>query len=198
MPQLGSPLSTPPGMPAINAAHKGKQVGGHPIFSTFAEFTAAITSGATGYSADLWTAGQRMAIATEVPGVDRLWNGTHARTVILPSGKTLVLVADTNTITSASGKPSNGTGSDGDVSYDPATGYYFTKAAGTWTPTGAVPIAGDAGSMTYTAGVLTGYTKNSVTYVLNYASGVLTTLVGGGVTVTYNYTSGLLTGTTYS
>ena len=65
MPQLSSPLSTPAGMAGVNPAHVGKMAGVRLHFPTFAAFTAAITSGATGFASDLWADGQEMTIADE-------------------------------------------------------------------------------------------------------------------------------------
>lgn len=131
MPALGSPISTPPGMPGVNASHKGKFPGTH--FLTLAELTAAITSSATGFSADTWDNGKRVTLAIEPPQVTRVWNGTHLRTFLVGLATQFVLTGDTNVVLSTSGVPGAGTGANGDFALDPATGLvYGPKASGAW------------------------------------------------------------------
>lgn len=134
MPQLSSPLSTPAGMAGVNPAHVGKMAGTRLHFPTFAAFTAAITSGATGYASDLWSDGQEMTIADEADtGAVRVWRTSlaHARTVRV-GGATLVLAGNTNLVIATSGVPASGTGSVGDLAIDAGAGLYYTKGAGGW------------------------------------------------------------------
>lgn len=134
MPQLSSPLSTPAGMAGVNPAHVGKMAGVRLHFPTFAAFTAAITSGATGFASDLWADGQEMTIADEAgTGAVRVWRTSlaHARTVRV-GGTTFVLAADTNVVTATSGIPAEGAGNVGDVAIDSAAAELYTKKADGW------------------------------------------------------------------
>ncbi len=129
MPQQTSPNSTPAGMPGINPAHAGKYSAPH--FPTMAAFTKAITPGQVGYSADLWSAKQRMTIATEPIVGERVWNGTHARTYVLGT-TVLVLAADTNVVLETTGAPASSTGTSGDYAVDAAAGVYYGPKTTVW------------------------------------------------------------------
>tara|TARA_B100001105_G_scaffold251204_1_gene240593 strand:+ start:1448 stop:3724 length:2277 start_codon:yes stop_codon:yes gene_type:complete len=145
MPQLTSPLSTPAGMAGVNPAHVGKMAGTRLHFPSFAAWTAAITSGATGFASDLWADGQEMTIADEADtGAVRVWRTSlaHARTVRM-GGTSVVLAANTNLAIATSGVPSSGTGSVGDVAIDGGAGVYYTKGAGGWGSASSLyPVSG--------------------------------------------------------
>ncbi|MFN6994415.1 MAG: SGNH/GDSL hydrolase family protein [Aquincola tertiaricarbonis] len=134
MPQLTSPLSTPAGMAGVNPAHVGKMAGTRLHFPSLAAWTAAITSGATGFASDLWADGQEMTISDEADtGAVRVWRSSlaHARTIRV-GGTSIVLAANTNLTLATSGVPASGTGNTGDVAIDSGAGVYYTKGAGGW------------------------------------------------------------------
>ena len=146
MPQLTSPLSTPTGMPATNQAHLGKLAGARIHFATFADFTAAITTGTAFYSADLWADGQEMTIASETDsGAVRIWRAAlgHARTVRVGRVDT-VLPANSNVVLAAAGQPISGTGNNGDLSVDRAAGVAYLKTEGAWASAGNLSLISNA------------------------------------------------------
>ena len=167
MGQQTSPNSTPPGMPGVNPAHRGKYP--EPHFLTMAAFTAAITPGATGYSADLWDPGLQISIATEPYGIKRVWNGTHARTVLIGL-REFAVTADTNVVLATSGAPSSGTGANGDLAIDKAAGVmYGPKASGAW-PAGVFAFAvaaASGGGDTVAPGFVSAVVANSTPSIVN-------------------------------
>lgn len=129
MPQLSSPLSTPAGMPLVNAAHIGKAGGLYMVFATVADLNAAVA--AEGSS---WPDGQRATVSEEADsGAERIYRTGlgHARTVQVGL-KRLVLPGNTNVVRATSGTPASGVGATGDAAVDPATGTVYSKATGSW------------------------------------------------------------------
>ena len=147
MPQLlTSPLSTPTGMPVTNQAHLGKLAGTRIHFGTFADFTAAITTGTAFYAADLWADGQEMTIASEADaGAVHIWRTSlgHARTVRVGRVDT-ILLANSNVVLAAAGQPVGGTGNNGDLSVDRAAGVVYLKTAGAWAAAGNINLISNA------------------------------------------------------
>lgn len=132
MPQLSSPVSTPSGMPAKNAAHIGKNAGEAMHYATRAAWLQAV-----GSSADTanWPDGQPMTMSEEADtGAVRIWRVGlgHARTIRL--GLYVgVQAADANTITTTSGVPNAAVGVDGNWAVDMATSTIYAKVGGAWT-----------------------------------------------------------------
>ena len=136
MPNLSSPLGTPPGMPVVRTDQLGKAAGLSMTFGTMAALNAAVVAD----RADpLLLTGQPMAVATEAAwGVYRVWDAVaqHARTVALSPGLRLVLGTDDSAVLFGTGRPAAGTGANTDVYVDWGGNAYYTKAAGTWALTG--------------------------------------------------------------
>lgn len=132
MPQVTSPLSSPTGMPLVNAAHVAKGGGLFMVFATAADLAAGVAAEASN-----WPDGQPISVAAEAgTGAVRIYRTSlgHARTVQLGSVQ-LVLAADANIVRPASGIPASGTGADGDRAFDPSNQAMYSKAAGAWTLT---------------------------------------------------------------
>jgi hypothetical protein len=115
---------------------------------------------------------QPIFVAAE-PGIYRSWSvsAQHARAVTLRPGLVVTLAGDSNSVLFASGQPSAGTGSNGDISVDWAENTYYTKAAGVWSSTGVVwsPSANltslqvsTAQSMLSGAGMLSGWKNEAL------------------------------------
>lgn len=79
-----------------------------------------------------WVLGQNIRVLSEAPNVFRIWNNTDALTAILPNGQTITLDGSTNTITTTSGVPSNGSGLDGDIRIDASNNTYYKKINSEW------------------------------------------------------------------
>ena len=129
MPQLSSPLSTPAGMPLVNAAHIAKAAGLYMHFATVADLHAAVA--AEGSS---WPDGQRAVASQEADsGAVRVYRSgpAHARTVQLGPYRA-VLGAESNIVRASAGAPASGVGSNGDLSVDTVTGIVYAKASGAW------------------------------------------------------------------
>lgn len=152
MPNLSSPLVTSAGMPVVNRSSIARAAGFKHL--TRAEFDQAVTDerAAIGSGAGLYQAGERIYILGEegyrtwFVGADAA--SSHARTVVLVSGKSAVLAADANASLGTTGAPANGTGANGDIATDWATGQVYIKTSGAWaasfsvlTPVVANPVS---------------------------------------------------------
>lgn len=150
MPNVASSLgSTQRYIPVVSQSQIGRYAGLFMHFPTISALNAAIAEEALniGEASAIWTDNQPISVATEaVAGVHRVWKTGlgHARTVVLAPGKTAVLAANTNTVLSTSGAPAGGTGADGDIAIDPATGLFYTKAAGSWAQTDSTGVLSSA------------------------------------------------------
>lgn len=89
----------------------------------------------------IWYTNQQFIVLNEPLGTFHVWNGTHARNVVLPNGEEHLLDAATNVVLKFTGTPTGG--SNGDLGYNPATGDSYKKISGTWMPNGVVPITAD-------------------------------------------------------
>lgn len=123
---------------------------------TRGEFNAAMTaerSRISSNSTGLYQQGEEFSIVGEMG--HRTWflstggsdaanaAASHGRTAVLPGGvKTVVLVAESNTVTPTTGAPSGGV--DGDVKVDNISSLYYVRTAGAWIPVGATVISGGA------------------------------------------------------
>lgn len=131
MPQLSSPLSTPAGMPLLNAAHLGKASGLPVHYPTIAALNAAIAAELANPIG--WLDRQPITVATEPVGVHRVWSSSaqHARTLMF-GGMPITLASDSAAVLSTSGMPSPSTGADGDAAVDAAAGVLYLRTAGVW------------------------------------------------------------------
>lgn len=90
--------------------------------------------------------GQSFRVATEPQGVYRVWTVgasaslSHARTVVLRTGLSVTLAADSNAVTATSGAPTGGNA--GDLAIDYAGNAYYLNVAGSWVSQGVVYPAG--------------------------------------------------------
>lgn len=139
MPNVTSPLGTTNSViPLVNAAQLGKAAGLHIHFATLSALTAAVVVERSNITAasPMWPTGQPFTVGPEPLGVRRSWfigasaSLSHARTVHLRPGLSIILPGDSNTVLSVSGAPSGG--ADGDVAVDYANNNYYLKASGTW------------------------------------------------------------------
>ena len=166
MPNVASSLGTTQRyIPAVPSSQIGRYAGVFMHFPTVAALAAAVADEIlnVGDTSPIWTDNQPMSVATEVTaGVYRVWRTglSHARTVVLGTGKTAILAGNTNTVLATSGIPGGGTGVDGDIAIDAATGAYYTKATGAWALTEYVGVLSTA-DRSKLAGVATGATVNS-------------------------------------
>lgn len=194
MPQLASPLSTPAGMPAVNQAHLGKLVGVQIAFPTFAAFTAAITTGQTGFSMDQWFTGQRYTIAGEPIQAVRFYDGTSPLNAMI-GNKVFSLNNNSTTIGYTTGAPGSGVGNPHDLLLDQATGLVYSKInSGAWdtgtfayavtsssssTPVPvntAAPVVSGTAQVGQTLSVTTGtWTNTPVSYTYQWARNGTTT-----------------------
>lgn len=157
MPQLSSNLSTPAGLPAINAAHIGKFGGLHLHFPTRSAWQAAIADAPSLN----WADGQPMTIADEADtSAVRIYRTSlaHARTVQVGVIR-LVLPADSNIVRATSGAPASGVGDNGDAAVDSTTGAIYSKSGGAWSAVtgGTVPALSITGTPPTTANIGTAY-----------------------------------------
>jgi hypothetical protein len=209
MPNLSSSLGTNnDAIPAVNATQIGKFAGLHMVFPTLSALNLAVVTerGNITGSTSIWAAGQSMAVAAEPTAVERSWfvggsaAASHARTVLLPSGVSVVLAADTNTVLATTGVPAGGTGADGDIAIDVAANLYYLKAAGAW----GASLAMSASDAPITITANTTLTHNGhANKVVNVNSGTAVTVTlqtdaAGGFAVTdslefINQGAGLLT-----
>ena len=166
MPNVSSSLgSTQRYIPVVPSSQIGRYAGLFMHFPTLTALNNAVADELlnVGEASPLWTDNQPMAVAAEAAlGVHRLWKTSlsHARTVVLGPGKTAVLPTNANTVIGTTGSPSGGTGADGDIAIDSATGIYYTKATGSWSNSGTT------GQLTATDkskldGIASGATANS-------------------------------------
>lgn len=126
MPNFSSPSGTSgPSAAVIAASQLHKLVGVHLQFADLTALNAAITAG------PLWPAGTGLRLVGEPAAATRIWNGTHASTVQVGSA-TLTLIASTNNVLTASGKPAGGTGVNGDLAVDATGNAVYLKASGAW------------------------------------------------------------------
>ena len=140
MPEIATPLTGPagnPSLPIITVAQAVRLGGVDQQRVDLAALNAAVSVEAANVAitAPIWPNGTRLRVASEPVGVERIWNSSasHARQCALPNGKTITLAASSNTVLSTTGKPANGTGTDGDYAIDSAAGLqYGPKAAGVW------------------------------------------------------------------
>ena len=147
MPLVSSPLgTTQPYIPAVAAAELPKFAGLHMHFATLAALVTAVgtVSPAAGERGNIqggtpvWENGQPFTCGDEPPSVHRVWlkgadaASSHARTVVLPNGKSVVLAGDAGRVISTAGAPASGVGTNGDIAIDVAAGSYYLKAAGAW------------------------------------------------------------------
>lgn len=153
MPAISSSLSTTnSAIPLVNAAHLGKAAGLAMHFATVTALNAAVTAERANITAvsPMWSVGQPSTVATEPAGVHRTWYVgasaalSHARTVHLRSGLSVILPNDINTVLATTGAPSNGTGADGDVAVDFTNNNYYLKASGAWGSAALIYAAGGA------------------------------------------------------
>ncbi len=151
MPTLSSSIATPAGMPVVNRASIARAAGFKQL--TRAEFDqaviderAAITAGA-----GLYQNGERLYIMGEkgyrtwlaATGGSAAANAaaSHARTVVLGGGQSVVLGADANTLTTTTGTPSGSGTTSGDKAYDPATGRLYSWTT-VWDAGAALAVLG--------------------------------------------------------
>jgi hypothetical protein len=212
MPNVTSPLGTSQRyIPLVNSSEIGKAAGLHMHFATLANLllavgTVAPLAGERGNitsSQATWQAGQPFSVATEPAGVHRVWvigasaALSHARTVVLPSGATVVLAGDTNTVFATTGVPGVGVGADGDLAVDVAGNARYIKGASAWGGATAIFPGSSAGAgsvglsaVTYNGDLtVSGYTLGGVVYTFTYPNA--TTIRRNGsdgslVTITLN------------
>jgi hypothetical protein len=83
-------------------------------------------------SSPVWIEGQLISVASEPPGVKRIWNGIDALTATIQNGSIIYLNNTSNTISNTTGIPNNAVGIDGDVRIDVTNNLYYQKANGLW------------------------------------------------------------------
>ena len=184
MPNLSSSLGTNnDAIPAVNATQIGKFAGLHKVFPTLVALNLAVVAerGNITATTNMWVTGESMSVAAEPTAVERSWfvggsaAASHARTVLLPSGLSVILAADTNTVLVTTGVPAGGTGADGDIAIDVASNLYYLKASGAWGP--SLPMTPTDAAVTITASATVSHNAhaNKVNNV-NSASAVVMTL----------------------
>jgi hypothetical protein len=138
MPNVTSPLGTSNDqIPLVNKTEIWKSSGLHMHFETLADLNSGVTREVAniGAASAIWFNGQPITVASEPAGVQRVWSISlqHARTVLLPTGVSVVLAAAGNTVLRTTGAPAGGTGAIGDLAVDFAAGSYYTKTgASVW------------------------------------------------------------------
>jgi len=158
MPNISSSLGTTARqIPLVNSTQLGKAAGLAIHFPTFDALLSAVgtespVSGERGNIVSgqgIWRQGQPFSVSSEPSGIRRAWFAgasaalSHAKTIVLPSGKSVVLAADANVVIATTGAPSGGSGAVGDMAVDFAAGLYYVKSgASTWGS--AVQIAAGA------------------------------------------------------
>jgi len=184
MPNVSSSLGTSQDyIPAINPSQIGKMAGVHMVFSTLVALNLAVVAerGNITATSPIYAAGQLFSIAAEPAGVRRAWfiggsaAASHARTVVLPSGFSIILAADANTVLSTTGVPAGGTGADGDIAIDVAANLYYLKAAGAWGA--SLPMTASDAAVTITGNTTVTHNGHANKIVnVNSASAVTVTL----------------------
>lgn len=162
MTQVSSKLSVAQATDPVIAASAVRRLAGASLILPRSEFDLAVAEDRArivsfGGTAGIYQAGQLFQIVGEA-GV-RSWligigadnasiaAASHARTVILPSGASVVLAGDANVVIPVSGAPGNGIGAIGDLAIDVAGSNYYTKTGtAVWSaPTAIFPGVGGAG-----------------------------------------------------
>lgn len=206
MPNVSSPLGTAStAVPLVRADALKQAAGLSQIYPDSASLQTAVTSEAANVaaSAGIWSVGQPLGIASEVAlGVWRSWNGSNARTAVLPGGLTVTLAGDANVVISTSGAPASGTGANGDVAIDRTANVYYLKTSGAWALKGSLlalsPAVGapSTGSVTLDGSsrvATAARTGRSYSYAYGTNSYTITASDGAVLTVTTD-SSGRVTG----
>lgn len=162
MPDFTGPVgSTQRYIPALNRNQAARVPGTKKVFADHDAFVAGVVAerGVIEMGLPVWFDGEDLRNQSEPLAVVRRWSlsttagsnnanaaASHGRTVVI-GPYSAVLAADSNQVRATSGQPSSGTGANGDLGFDPATGAIYIKAAGAWSAVVTLFGSGNAPSL---------------------------------------------------